>query len=126
MNARNAKRESLVRVGEQLAAATQRVQQLNAAQQRTEQALDSLGSLECAIDANVSEATIDAALNAHREWKRGVNDALQQVNQAALAHVDRSAAQLIAVATTMQSACRNSAGSHKRFFFARLRVCVFR
>jgi hypothetical protein len=112
VNARNATREALVRVGEQLAAASQRVQQLSAAQQRTEHALDSLGSLECAVDANVSEAAIDAALNAHREWKQGVNDALQQVSHAALAHVDRSAAQLIAVATTMQNACHNSAGSH--------------
>ena len=112
---RNAKRESLVRIGEKLAAAKQKVQELKSMQQHAEQALDSLGSLDsiAAIDqSNLNEAAIDAALNAHRKWKQGVDAAVQQVNQSALEHVDRSAAHLIDVATAMQAACRNSAGLH--------------
>ncbi len=117
MNARNATREALVRIGNKLAEAKQKWQELKSTQQRSEQALDSLGSLECAIDqSNVSEAAIDAALNAHREWKRSVNVAVQQVNQSALACIDSSAAHLVDVATAMQ-ACRNSAGLHRNACF---------
>ncbi len=111
---RNAKRESLVRIGEKLAAAKQKLQELKSKQQHAEQALDSLSSLDsiAAIDqSNLNEAAIDAALNAYRDWKQGVDVAVQQVNQSALEHADRSAAHLIDVATVVQAACCSSTGA---------------
>ncbi len=128
VNERNAKRESLVRIGENLAAAKQKVQELESTQQHVEQALDSLGVLVwvAAIDqSNLNEAAIDAALNAHRKWKDSLDAAVQQVNQSALENVDRSASQLIAVAMAWQEACRKSTGLYCMLLIFVLTLCVF-